>query len=295
MYLSYSGYKTHWACPKSYWYGYISKPKLDVLDNRVNSLYGTVVGTLFEQFYNERIWQTKGVEQQLLDRIPAAYAKALAKETKDGVIGWKTKEDPKPNYASAEELLEDVRETIPRAIRIIRHHRLLGMNATAEVKLDQWVGTHKIAGRCDILMRRIAPHHDLILCDGKGSKWRDKYVDPRQLKWYAMLHRLMHKHMPDRLGFIYWRFEADKSIDWVDCSLNELDELLNSVLITVAEIERGQAMVATDSSSLSQAFPAHPGDACRFCPYFQLCTEGQKFASLTPPTHVGTGVDDVGL
>ena len=294
MYLSYSGYKTHWACPKSYWYGYISKPKLDVLENRVNSLYGTIVGTLFEQFYNERIWNTKGVEQQLLDRIPVAYEKALAKETRDGVIQWKA-QDEKANYASPEELFTDVRETIPRGIRIIRHHRLLGMNATAEVKLDQWVQGHKIAGRCDVLMRRIGPHHDLILLDGKGSKHRDKYVDSRQLKWYAMLHRLMHKHPPDRLGFVFWRFEPEKAIDWVSCSLNELDELQAAVLTTIGDIEKGQAMTVSDLSSLPQAFPAHPGDACRFCAYLQLCNEGQKFASLKPPTHTGTGVEDVGF
>ncbi len=294
MYLSYSGYKTDKACPKSYWYKYVSKPQLGVLENRVNTLYGTIVGTLFEAFYNDRIWNTKGVEQRLLDLVPAAYDKAIAKETKDGAIRWKG-EDPKANYASPEDLLKDVRETIPRGIRIVRHYKLLDKQAQAEVNLDQWIEGHKIAGRCDMLMRRIGPHHDLILLDGKGSKWREKYVDARQLKWYALLHKRKHLHMPDRLGFVFWRFEPDKSIEWVECSLNELAELQADVLEVVREIEAGKALLASDPAALPQAFPAHPGDACRFCPYFQLCPEGQKFDALKAPEHVGSGVEDVGL
>jgi CRISPR/Cas system-associated exonuclease Cas4 (RecB family) len=294
MYLSYSGYKTYLKCPRMYWYSYVAKPKLVVLENRVNTLYGTMVGRLFEVFYNEHIWNSKGVEQQLQDRVQEAYDRAVKKETRDGVIKWKP-EDEKANYASQEALLADVRLAIPRGIRIIRHHRLLGRPSVAEVKLDHGIEGHILGGRADIIMRRIGPHHDLILLDGKGSKWRAKYVDDRQLKWYAMLHRLKHRHMPDRLGFVYWRQEPEKSVDWVDCSLNELDDLQAAVLRTIGEIEAGIRQVKADPSSLPHVFPACPGSECRFCPYFTVCPEGQKFASLTPPTHDGTGVDDVGL
>jgi len=144
-------------------------------------------------------------------------------------------------------------------------------------------------------MRRIGPHYDRILLDGKGSRHRDKYVEDRQLKWYAMLHRRTYGYLPDRLGFVYWRQEPERSVDWVETTPNELDELQSSILTTIGEIEAATQQVYTYSASLPQAFPAHPGGECRFCQYFPLCPEGQKFASLTPPAHVGTGVDDVGL
>ena len=293
MYLSYTGYKTY-KCPKNYWFGYISKPTLPILENRANSLYGTTVGYLFEWFYNERIWETTGVEQKLKDRVQVAYLKAVAKETRDGVVKWKP-EDKKVKYASCDEMLADVHETIPRGIRNIRHHRLLGQDALAEVKLDQVVEEHTIGGRCDLLMRRIAPLRDKILLDGKGSKYRGMYVDALQLKWYAMLHRMKFGYMPDRLGFLFWRFEPHESMDWVDCSNNELDELQAHILGVIHEIVAGEALLAADPSSLSQAFPARPGDACRFCTYFQLCSEGQKFDSFKAPRPVGSGVEDVGL
>lgn len=294
MYISYTGYKTYLKCPRMYWFMYISKPTLGEPENRVNTLYGTMVGWLFEIFYNERIWNSKGVEQQLQDRVQTAYERAIAKETRDGVIRWKP-DDKRANYQSPEALFEDVRATIPRAIRIIRHHRLLGTDAAAEVKLDQWVQGHRLGGRADILMRRIQPHYDRILLDGKGSRHRAKYVDDRQLKWYAMLHRLKHNHMPDRLGFVYWRQEPEKSIDWIACSTNELDELQGSILMAIGEIEAGTMQMDADPAHLPQVFAAHPGSECRFCPYFALCPEGQKFASLTPPRPEGTGVEDVGL
>jgi hypothetical protein len=298
MYLSYTGYKTYTSCPRMYLFRYVQKPKLEVLENRVNSLFGTIIGNIFEAFYNEKLWAGNPgvaiVEKRLLDRVMTSYLKAVAKETRDGVILWKP-DDSKANYASMEDLLEDVREAVPRGLRVIRHHRLLDRDALAEVKLDQDHEGHTIGGRCDIRMRRIEPHHDLILLDGKGSKWRDKYVDTRQLKWYAMLHRMKYGHMPDRLGFVFWRFEPDKGLDWVECSLNELDDLLISALTSIREIEDGQAQLAANPSSLPQAFPAHPGDGCRFCAYMPLCPEGTKFNTIKAPEHVGTGVEDVGL
>jgi hypothetical protein len=294
MYLSYSGWKTYSKCARMYWFMYVLKPLLETPDNRVNTLYGHIVGRLFELFYNERIWNTKGVEAQLLARVQESYDIAVRKETKDGVILWKG-DDKKALWPSPEALLDDVRETVPRGLRIIRHHRLLGADAAAEVKLDHYVKGHLIGGRCDIIMRRIAPHHDLILLDGKGSRHRDKYVEARQLKWYAMLYRMKHGHMPDRLGFVFWRYEPDESVDWVDTSLNELDELQGSVLTSISEIESAKLQVEADPSSARQAFPAHPGSECKLCAYFELCPEGKNFASLTPPVHQGTGVDDVGL
>jgi hypothetical protein len=144
-------------------------------------------------------------------------------------------------------------------------------------------------------MRRIGPHHDLVLLDGKGSKYRDKYVDHRQLKWYSMLHRLKFGHAPDRLGFVFWRFEPEKSLDWVESSSNELDELQNSVLIAIREIEAAKMSVHKGEIPADKAFPAQPGKECRFCAYKQLCPEGKRFDELNPPEHVGSGVEDVGL
>jgi hypothetical protein len=294
MYISYSGYKSYSSCPKQYWYRYIGKPVLEEPDNRVNSLFGTITGYLFEVFYNERLWMEKGVEQKLRDRLGVSFDGIIAKEAKTGVIKWKP-DDKKANYASPEALVADVLDAIPRGLRIIKHHRLLGTPAAAEVKLDHQVGPHMIGGRADFIMKRIKPHEDTIIIDGKGSKWRDKYVDERQLRWYAMLYRLKHQTAPDRLGFVYWRFEPEESLDWVACSPSDLDALQAEISGALDKLEADKSALASDPASLPRVFPVKTGDSCRFCAYLALCPEGQKFESLTAPKHTGTGVDDVGL
>lgn len=293
MYLSYTGFKTFVSCPRRYYHQYVAKTKLATPENKVNSLYGTIVGTLFETFYNERIWKGSGVEQQLQDLVPEHYARAIRKEMRDGAIRWKS-EDPKANYANPEVLIEDVRKTIPRGISIIRHHRLLGPEQSdAEVVLDHKMHGYIIGGRADFIIRRIAPHRDLVLIDGKGSKWRGKYVDDRQLRWYAMLHRRKFGFAPDKLGFVFWRFDPDQSLDWVDGSKMLLDELETTAWATIREIEAKTASVSPDNAF--QVFPSKPGGECKLCTYLTLCAEGEHFVSTPVPILGGVGVEDVGF
>ena len=195
MYLSYSGHKTYKECPRQYWHKYIDKTTLPVPDNRVNTLYGSVVGILFELFYAEKIWTRSGVISILESKVDAVLGDTIAKCLRDGAIDWS---DPKANYKSLDALRKDVLSSIPRGVEIIRHHRLLGLDAAAEVKLDRTIEGHVIGGRADFIMRRVRPHDDLVILDGKGSRHRDKYVDPQQLWWYAMLYRDQHGIMPDR-------------------------------------------------------------------------------------------------
>ena len=300
MYLSYSGHKSFSSCPRMYWHQYLGKTKLDVPDNRVNSLFGSTVGTLFEAFYRDRLWRETGIEQKLIKLAPQHLTTAILKETRDGAIRWKP-DDKKANYASEEALMEDILAAIPRGLSIIRHHRLLGpTQSEAEIKLDHHLGEYIIGGRADFLIKRIAPHNDLILLDGKGSKWRDKYVEPRQLRWYAMLHRLKFNFMPDKIGFVFWRFEPVEALDWVPFTEDELVELQDGIMDSMRRIE--EAKVRFDglegpewTAALDAGFPVSPGDRCRLCAFRPVCLEGEHFVSIQPEVPSGVGVEDVGF
>ena len=300
MYLSYTGYKAYTSCARMYWHQYVGKTKLDVPDNRVNALYGTVVGGLFAVFYNDRLWRAKDVEQRLLDMVPAHFERAVAKESKDGAVRWKT-EDPRANYESPEDLLKDVKSTIPRGLSIIRHYRLLGPDQSeAEVKLDHPVKGHIIGGRADFLIKRDAPYFDRLLLDGKGSKWRDRYVDVRQLKWYALLYRLKYGFLPDKIGFLFWRFEAEEALDWVPFTDADLSELLQSTLDAMNHIEEAKVQLAALEGdavlpALDKSFPVDPGDRCRLCAFRPVCREGQNFHASKVTVPDGVGVEDVGF
>lgn len=275
MYISYSGYKLFTQCPEAYWHRYVNKTEVPS-DNAVNALYGTVVGEIFEELYAKKIWLRPDIRQELERLVEPFTDRAIRRRLSKGDrVDWSEK---RSNYDSREALVADVREAVPRGLRSVKHHRLLGPRAEAEVKLDAWFGKHQIGGRADFIFERTAPHKDTVILDGKGSKWRHKFIDPMQVFWYAMLFQEHEHKVPDRVGFLYWRFEPDESVDWVDFDPEDLARLKSDVLATMDKIQ-----AASDDGNEEAFFRAQPGDACRFCSYEGSC-------SLTRG-----GVDDVSM
>jgi len=300
MYISYSGYKLYLNCQRAYWYSYIANTFPPQPDNCVNALYGSTVGAIFEAFYNDFIWKKgKGAEKALLDLVEPTLGQIIKDETTASgyrsakIVTWKGLKgkglDPSANYESREELVADIRDSIPRGLLSIKFYRLLGPNARSEVKLNRKVRGHTLGGRADFIINRLRPHRDLVIIDGKGSKYRDLYSDPNQLKWYAALYSLRNECLPDKLGFLYWRYGPPDSLDWIAFSEDEIRELLESVLATMEDIEfreRHAPHPSTESilagdlpDGVKNAFPAqgslkHDDPPCKFCNHSSICVEG---------------------
>lgn len=306
MYLSYSGRKKFTTCAFSYWNGYINHTTSPKPDDRLGSIYGSSVGKLFEDFYNLELYRSAQPQGELLGRVEETVRKILHQETTDsgkwrkgGVLLWKGPKregkNPKALYANEEELIEDVRQAVVRGCRIIRHYRLLGKGAKAEVLLDSVIEGDTLGGRADFIMRRVRPHDDEVILDGKGSRWREDYVDVAQLKWYAMLFRLKNKRLPDRMGFVFWRFEPPESMDWVEVTDAEIDAFQVKVLADVHRIKELSAGLTTPAPfeaarKMFLPIAAQPEvdrteveQACRFCPYAtdEICPDGARVVEET--------------
>jgi hypothetical protein len=285
MYLSYSGWKKLSDCEFAYWLAYVARLPIEGVDNMVNSLFGSVLGELFEDFYNGGYWRKNrrnglSSEEFLDSRTKDKLLQVVKdKKRKGQVIQWKD-EDPLATYKSKDELLRDLRQGIRSGLASIRFHRLIGKDARAEVKLDGTFHSHRIAGRADLLMTRIPPDEDLVLLDGKGSKPHNrKYVDPDQLRWYGMLYRHKFKRLPDKLGFLFWRAGPVESIDWLAFCEDDLSELFERVLTVANSVESRLARLESSPSlsSVRKIFRDRPSQsACRFCPYAvrKICPEG---------------------
>jgi len=295
MYLSYSGYKTYHSCPRSYWHRYLGKTIPTVPDNRINMLYGSAVGTIFESFYNDKIWKRDNVLVALDTMIEPTVKRIVQEEMrKGGMFNW---DDPKANYHSLDSVLDIVRKAIPNGLAIIKLHRFLGPLAEAEMKLDSEVSGHILGGRADFVIKRTTPYGDLVILDGKGSKHREKYVDGMQLRWYAMLYRYRFQQLPDKLGFIFWRWAPPKSVDWVDFTPEGLSDLSDHAIGTIKHIEEGQVALRGQAPTGEGPFPAVPEKQhCNLCSYVTLCPEGAAVTksplSLAPG---GVAVEDVSL
>lgn len=301
MYLSYSGWKLFKDCEFAYWNSYINNTESPGPDDRLGSVYGSVVGALFEDFYNLGLWRLDQPQGALSERVDATVAKVLKQETtptkyrRGGVLKWKGSgpdKSPKAMYADVNELVSDVRDTIGRGFRIIRQERLLGPMAKAEVQLDSDIDGHRVAGRADLIIRRTSPYRDLVLLDGKGSKYREAYVDVLQLRWYEMLFRRKTGVAPDKLGFLFWRFEPHEAMDWHEPSAHETEKLLERVLSDMRKIERLKAeaplrnFVEARKVFLPKVEDPLAGAAaeqsCRFCSYATegICPQGAAFRTL---------------
>lgn len=290
MYLSYTGFKKKEDCPRAYWHEYIAKTKPEKPDNRVHMLYGETVGQLIETFYNFQLWKLNPTET-LLQMVRETMRKIIAKETKKGGIFDWNEPDLKDGTRSFEEVEQEVRDTIPRALESIRKHHLVGTDSIAEMVLDIKVAGHQIAGRCDVVLHRPAPYRDLVIIDGKGSRWRDRYVSYRQLLWYSMLYWQRFRVLPDRVGFIFWRFDPDKSMDWSEVTLQAVENLQRAVVQAIKDIEAGQrelVQLATPEAP-GMVFWANPGSDCKLCKFRSLCPEGQK---VGPPKGAAHGVEE---
>jgi hypothetical protein len=278
MYISYSGFKLFLECRRAYLHKYVLRTPVPKPSNRVHMLYGDAVGKLFETFYVERLWR-KNAREALLSRVRPTMDSIVRKELKGGgIFNWK-EANLKEGTCSFEEVEQEVVATIPRGLGTIRHHRLLGGDAAAEVVLDVHVDGHQIAGRADFLMHRFK-EGDHVLIDGKGSRWRDKYTNHRQLRWYAMLHWMKRGTIPDHLGFLYWRYEPEESLDWSQVTLAELEDLKNSVLTAIETIEVGRkGLVQLRDKTSSLDFLPTTNSDCKRCDYLKLCPEGTKSLS----------------
>ncbi len=295
MYLSYSGLKEYLECPRAYWHKYVDHTPPSKQPNRVHMLYGDSVGRLFEAFYNERLWSAPDPVEVLLERVDATIANVIQDETKKGgQFDWADLE-LKRGGRTLEEITTNVRQTVPRGIASIRHHKLIGVEAKAEVVLNSRVNGHTLAGRADFVLRRHAG--DLVLVDGKGSTWRDAYVNHRQLRWYALLHLLKFGVLPDRVGFLFWRSEPDESMDWSEVTLTEVDELKRATLNVIDRIEAGQRSLGPtweSGRSPGMVFWVNPGQRCKLCSYLPRCAEAKTVLAAKAPTY-GVEDEDIGL
>lgn len=293
MYLSYSGFKTFLECRRAYDHKYVLKTPLLEPDNRVHMLYGDAVGKLFETFYEDQLWRERPQERMLALVRPTMQAIVAAETKKGGVFNWK---EPrlKKGTRSFDEVEQEVLATVPRGLQTIKHHRLLGPGAKAELVLDVVVDGHKIAGRADFVLRRVQPHGDLVLLDGKGSRWREKYTNHRQLRWYAMQYWLKFGAIPDRLGFLYWRYGATESVDWSEVKVRELEDLKNAVLGAIGEIEKAKKELVQlgVKANRSRVFWPTPGNDCKLCSYLPLCPEGVKALSEETKQLIAEASDD---
>jgi hypothetical protein len=222
-------------------------------------MFGSVLGKLYEWFYNDRIWADPNPIARMERLVPLAVDKVFHDERFDP--------SNDPSYAS--ELRGKALGVVPAMDEVIRKHRLLTEFSRSEVDLtvDCHSNAHgvtvRIGGRADFIH---GTGENVWLMDGKAYRQREKYVDPEQLIWYGAQHYIKYHVAPSRLGFLYYLFPRDP-IQWVTY---DSDSLRNSVKRTME--------VAVDI--MSGKFDPTPSKSCMTCDYKPGCPEGVECVSF---------------
>ena len=178
---------------------------------------------------------------------------------------------------SRAEMLEIVRDGVLGYISTMKYHRLLGEEySKAEVNLIGWVNKWvSVGGRVDMIIRRADT--GITILDGKNTKHKMKYVNPDQLRWYAMCFKLAYRVLPDRLGFVWYRFPygmetlddetgelvVEQGVEWVDFTEDDLRGLAQRAI----EAREGMRKERFDPTPV----PSH----CQWCDFESVCEARQ--------------------
>jgi len=299
MYLSFSGYQCANKCLLLYWHTYENHTNHGQPDDRLGSIYGSAVGRIFELFYEKGIWKNKGSREVLIDMVEDVVDQLLKealeprKGRPGGVIMWRGEDEgqnPRGMYYNRMELIRDVKSTITGGLKTIKENTLLSNDARAEFRLDSEIEGHKIVGIADFLMTRYKIG-DRVIVDGKGTqhavfsddgKYYGKYTDPEQLDWYSMLHREKFGTLPDKVAFLYWRYEPPANLKWVGVEEKDVDAMKTKLLDTIKKLEElGKELAAPENKVplkvVQEVYtPSATQQNCQFCPYAteELCPEG---------------------
>lgn len=230
---------------------------LPVQDSRHHSVMGTVIQKVIEDMYNDELWKhPKGLVDTLLTKLDREFNF----EVERNYIDWKI-------ATPRDEMLEICKNGVLGFMQTMKHNRLLGTYARAEVDLLGWIDKdNPVGGRADLIIRR--DDVGVMILDGKNSKEKGKYTDPDQLRWYALCYFLAYNQFPDKLGFVYYRYPynpetGDSGIDWVEFTREDVKG------IALRAVEARKRMIKHEFA------PTPSPSTCRLCNYETVCEARQ--------------------
>jgi hypothetical protein len=245
---------------------------------------GIVLAVFWEHLYNDEEWRQP---QGLLDRLLAKSRAVFDKEISKQFIDWRI--SPPRN-----ELWDLIEQGIRGYIATMRANKLLGSYARSEVEfLAHLDPTTPLGGKADLVFERDGL---VYILDGKNSKRHRvsktktyaTYTDPDQLRWYALCYYLKHKKLPDRLGFVFFRYpagtlkldyegdsiailddygfptgeyEEETGVEWVPCTQDDLKGLARRAKDVMVKMTQRKFE------------PTPTPNTCKYCIYQTVCPE----------------------
>lgn len=229
-----------------------------------HALMGIVIQAVVEKMYNEELYKDPAnLTRNLLAAVEREWSRMEAKP--------RNMIDYGEARMSREEMLQVCRDGVSGYIQTMKAHKFLGPYARAEFDLVGWIDKwNPVGGRPDVIVRR--DDTGVTILDGKNSKQKSKYLDPDQLRWYALLFKLFYKELPSRLAFVMYRFPY--GAPGVDDKGEPITETGVEWIPFTEEDLRGLAQRALDAKKAmwKEKFdPTPTPNGCKFCDFEKIC------------------------
>lgn len=312
--VSYSKYKQFNTCEAS-WFATNFLPSGEGLTNHRYAIAGTIIQRIFQELINKKIYlqykTTKMLKAWIRDNICGMFysiyfpidsqytsiylsrnffltiegASRLAKNREKFPL-FSIEDDLSPNFIEKSELVKD-HISIPVFLEKLYNITVESCFNFLEVDLNDTVSEvylrHKtpegviLSGKIDFIEKDYTKN-SFFLFDGKFNL--NSFADPSQLFFYSYLIYKSYKTLPYKLGFLGWKENKFKEIEFkkeafdeieykisiYQNRLNEIDGILNSIKCRYINIEELINLLNVKSSFLN----------CKFCCIKPVCESAYK-------------------
>lgn len=248
MKLSYSSYRTYLDCPRKF---HLTDTGVEAPEKKSKyfALYGMLVESFFKQYVNEML--PKGInpsERDIDYTMKSIWQYILNREYVDWEEPW-VKQTQQQIYSDA---YTDVLKNISANTFWSRAKSEINIVINLKKSLDE------LSCRLDFIVENEDGTIDII--DGKGTRKMDKNVDTEQLYFYALMYLLRHRKVPDRIGFLYYRYQLLK---YVDINYDIIMSFKNKLAIVKETIKKDTEFKAKVKISKQ----------CKWCAYKMDCKD----------------------
>jgi len=252
MNISFSAWKMYTDCPKKFNKMYVQKAQRTVPLNEYFTLYGRAVEKFFELYSN--IWRFKTPilsPEEIKRKLIFIFNDIL----KSSVVIWDLPYCNEPKEEIFNRALHDIKSIMTST------NKGLFLNTKAEVSISlNLKDNHKMKGRLDFV-HTTPMSGEVVVFDGKGTNKIGKNVSDDQLYFYAFLYYFRFQKLPSQIGFFYYQFNT---LIPVAMDMDILNDFRARLSLDVKEMFKAE----------HEATPS--GGACKYCPYFNGCEEGEK-------------------
>lgn len=246
MKISYSSFRNYIDCPRKYrWH--LDRVDPPVEPSKYFALYGLLVQKFFEHLCNNHYKNNPNLKPEQIRTLMKQQWHFILK---DNHVIW----DEPWCRETSEEIFEGAFQDVLKNMSELNFYK----NTKSEVVFETLLKKSQdlITGRMDFLY--INPHNEVEILDGKGTNKIETNVDADQLYFYALLYLLKYKRLPDKLGFVFYKFHM---IEYIEFDLNTILEFKNKLALVKKSIKEDTTWAPKVKITKQ----------CKWCEYSLIC------------------------